>query len=62
MFSSAKVQHVFKCMHGFRKFCQRGSNSEFLFSEGIPLYVGHHRPASETPLKSFAGGPMTADH
>ena len=29
----------------------------------IPLKMGHHRPASETPFKwRFAGGPMMAQH
>ena len=29
----------------------------------VPLKVGHHRPASETPFKwRFAGGPMMAQH
>ena len=37
-------------------FCQRGSNYDnvFLVDEGrflVPLYAGHNRPASETPLK-----------
>ena len=29
----------------------------------IPLKVGHHRPACETPFKwRFAGGPMMPQH
>ena len=29
----------------------------------VPLYVGYHRPTSETPFKwRFAGGPMVAQH
>ena len=60
------------CMCGSRKFCQRGSNFDnffffffFKLMRGemiqIPLKVGHHRPASETPFKwRFAGGPMMA--
>ena len=51
-------------MRGFRKFFQRGSNSDnvcFLFwgrrgvmrwdTIQIPLKAGHHRPTSETPFK-----------
>ena len=56
-------------MRGSRKFCQRGSNSDNIFSDNegeriqIPLKVGHHRPASETPFKwRFTGGPMMAQH
>ena len=47
-------------MRGSRKFFQRGSNF-FLINEWIqiPLKSGHHRPASEKPLKwRFAGVPM----
>ena len=46
-------------MHGSRKFCQRGSNSDFFvffFVRGeriqIALKAGHHQPASETPIDS----------
>ena len=51
-----------------RKFCQRGSNTDsfvFVFLVDrmerieMPLKVGHHWPASETPLKwQFAGMPI----
>ena len=38
------------------KFCQRGSNFDnftegFILSWQIPLEIGHHLPASETPFK-----------
>ena len=60
-------------MRGSRKFCQRGSNFNFLFiflfflMRGgriqIRLLAGHQRPASETPFKwRFAGGSMVAQH
>ena len=61
-------------MCGFRKFCQRGSKSDNVFSSfffslirggrtKIPLLVGHQRPVSETPFKlRFAGGSMMAQH
>ena len=57
-------------MRGPRKFFQRGSNfdNNLLVKEGIqgiqiPLKVGRHRPASETPFKwRFAGVPMMARH
>ena len=53
-----------------RKFCQRGSKfdkKKFLADEGIgdpnTTIMGHHWPASKTPLKwHFAGGPMMAQH
>ena len=45
-------------MREFRKFCQRGSNSDiFLVDKGREdknqLKLGHHRPASETPLNDI---------
>ena len=54
-------------MRGSRKFCQRGSYSDkfFFYVERmkIPLTTGHHRPASEMPLKwRFAGGPLVANN
>ena len=54
-------------MHGYRKFCLRGSNFDFFLSlmgggrMKIPLLAGHHRPARETPFKRcFTGVPMMA--
>ena len=57
-------------IYGSRKVFQRGSNFDGCFFFGfflveewiqIPLISGHHRPASETPLKwRFAGVPMMA--
>ena len=55
-------------IRGSRKLCQRRSTFDiFLNEEGkrlqMQLKVGHHRPASETPLKwRFAGVPMMAQH
>ena len=64
-------------MRGSRKLFQRGSNFVlpffFLFffyyklimGERIQLqkYLGHYRPAGETPLKwRFAGRPIVAKH
>ena len=57
-------------MHGSRKFCQRGSNSDNVFFQlmrgepiRIPLKAGHHWLSSEMPLKwHFACGPMLAQH
>ena len=49
-------------MHGSRKFCQRGSNSDnnivfFLVDKGgehpNTLKAGHHRPASKMTLIKF---------
>ena len=61
------------CMRGSRKFCQRGSNFNFLFLFSfflmrggriqMPLLTGHQRPASEMPFQwRFACGPMVAQH
>ena len=52
------------------RICRRGPTVTTLFLVDvwrerfqIPLKVGHHRPASETPFKwRFAGGPMMAQH
>ena len=52
-----------------QKVCQMGSNFDNIFlvneKKGMPKIplAGHHRPASETPLKwRFAGVPMVAQH
>ena len=53
-------------MHGSRKFFQRGSNVDSIFSYGdilIPLKADHHLHASETPFKwQFAGMPIIVQH
>ena len=58
-------------MHGSRKFCQKGSNSDkfvfclFCFFEGSEApkttLGGNYRPTSETPLKCLAQGPQRSD-
>ena len=62
-------------MRGSRKICQRGSKFDNFFFFSFFLLVnggiedpntakmGHHQPASETPLKwLFAGGQILAQH
>ena len=49
-------------MRGSRKFCQRGCNSDVFRAERIqiPLKVGHHCPASETPFLNGNGPTLNA--
>ena len=57
-------------MHArIQKVLPEGSNSDVFISDNegeriqIPLKLGHHRPASETPFKwRLAGGQIMAEH
>ena len=66
LLNTGKLTCLIEVMHGFRKFCQRGSNSDNVFfsvlsfsfllvDEGrtedlYNIKAGHHRPTSETPF------------
>ena len=66
LFRSDPDTITIQTMRGSRKFCQKGSNTEVFLADGMkriemPLKTGHHRPASETPLR-FVGVPIMAHH